>query len=358
MPLKARLRREFISGRFDLVGLGLMLALLCLLFYSDAYFLTLPNFKALGVAVSYHAILAAAQTVVIVAGLIDLSFTAILALCGIAAQKLLILGVPFSAIVFLVILFGMSLGLVNALVCVAGGVNPLIATIGTGLAFRGLAYIWLDLDTMPYFSDAAMNFIGNGFVLGLPVPILISAVVIGAIWTLMRFTRLGSRIYAMGGSEAATRLAGVSVARVKTLVFVLSGAAAAVGGLVHFAEWHSLPRCGSRRRIDGDCRSDPRGNCAGWGTRLGHRNIIGCACSRHYVKRDEPPGVDAFWQVFDGTTSSRRGHGRAAKPGTVAMKKPDQMSGRSPVRAHRTQPVEIRRRNDGARQCQHRNLFR
>ena len=232
-PLKARFRRAFISGRFDLAGLGLMLALLCLLFSAlTPYFLTLPNFKALGVAVSYHAILAAAQTVVIVAGLIDLSFTSILALCGIAAQKLLMLGVPFAVLVLVVILFGMLLGLVNALVCVAGGVNPLIATIGTGLAFRGLAYIWLDLDTMPYFSDPAMNFIGNGYVLGLPVPILISAAVIGAIWTLMRFTRLGSRIYAMGGSEAATRLAGVSVARVKTLVFVLSGAAAAMGGLI------------------------------------------------------------------------------------------------------------------------------
>jgi len=233
IPFKARIRRAFISGRFDLVGLGLTLALLCVLFSAlTPYFPTLPNIKALGVAVSYHAILAAAQTVVIVAGLIDLSFTSILALCGIAAQKLVILGVPFGGIVPAVLMFGMLLGLINALVCTAGGVNPLIATIGTGLAFRGLAYIWLDLDTMPYFSDTALNFVGNGVVLGLPLPMLISLAVIGAIWVLMRFTRLGSRIYAMGGSEAATRLAGVSISRVKTLVFVLSGASAAIGGLI------------------------------------------------------------------------------------------------------------------------------
>ena len=300
MPLKARLRREFISGRFDLVGLGLMLALLCLLFsILTPYFLTLPNFKALGVAVSYHAILAAAQTVVIVAGLIDLSFTAILALCGIAAQKLLILGVPFSAIVFLVILFGMLLGLVNALVCVSGGVNPLIATIGTGLAFRGLAYIWLDLDTMPYFSDAAMNFIGNGFVLGLPVPILISAVVIGAIWTLTRFTRLGSRIYAMGGSEAATRLAGVSVAQVKTLVFVLSGAAAAVGGLI----LTSLNGTAFPDAARGDELTVIAAVILG-GTALvgGRGSVIGTLLAVLVLgimsNGMNLLGVDAFWQVF------------------------------------------------------------
>src|SRR5215472_7648972 len=100
MPLRARLRRAFISGRFDLVGLSVVLAALCGVFATlTPFFLTFPNLKALGVAVSYNAILAAAQTVVIVGGLIDLSFTAILALCGIVAQKLLLLGAPFPLVV-------------------------------------------------------------------------------------------------------------------------------------------------------------------------------------------------------------------------------------------------------------------
>jgi ribose transport system permease protein len=233
MPFRAQLRRAFVSGHFDLVGLSIMLVALAVLFISlTPFFFTLPNLKALGVAVSYSAILAAAQTVVIVAGLIDLSFTSILALCGIAAQKLLILGAPFWVVVAGALLLGALLGLINAAVVVAGGVNPLIATIGTGLAFRGLAYIWLDLDSMPYFSDTALNFVGNGIILGFPVPMLLSIAVIGAIWFLMGFTRFGSRVYAMGGNETAARLAGVSVARVKTLVFVLSGVSAAIGGLV------------------------------------------------------------------------------------------------------------------------------
>src|SRR5215470_9776745 len=100
MPLRARLRRAFISGRFDLVGLSVVLVALGGLFTTlTTYFLTFANMKALSVAVSYNAILAAAQTVVIVSGLIDLSFTAVLALCGIAAQKLLLLGVPLPIVV-------------------------------------------------------------------------------------------------------------------------------------------------------------------------------------------------------------------------------------------------------------------
>jgi ribose transport system permease protein len=300
IPFKVRFRREFISGRFDLVGLGVVLSFLCVLFsVLTPYFPTLPNLKALGVAVSYHAILAAAQTVVIIAGLIDLSFTSILALCGIAAQKLFMLGVPFAIIVVAVILFGMLLGLVNALVCVVGGVNSLIATIGTGLAFRGLAYIWLDLETMPYFSDTALSFIGNGILLGLPVPMLISVAVIVAIWVLMRFTRLGSRIYAMGGSEAATRLAGVSVSRVKTFVFVLSGASASIGGLI----LTSLNGTAFPDAARGDELTVIAAVILG-GTALvgGRGSVIGTMLAVLVLgvmsNGMNLLGVDAFWQVF------------------------------------------------------------
>jgi ribose transport system permease protein len=233
MPLRARMRRAFISGRFDLVGLSVVLVALGGLFTTlTTYFLTFANMKALSVAVSYNAILAAAQTVVIVSGLIDLSFTAVLALCGIAAQKLLLLGVPLPIVVLGTLALGMCCGLLNAAICVAGGVNPLIATIGTGLALRGVAFIWLGLASMPYFDNTWLNFLGNGSLAGLPAPLILSVLVIVAIWVLMRFTRFGSHIYAMGGSEAATRLSGVSVTRLKTRVFVLSGAAGAVGGLL------------------------------------------------------------------------------------------------------------------------------
>lgn len=233
MPVRVRLRRAFVSGRFDLFGLSVMLAGLCVLFTTlSPFFMTAANIKALGVAVSYNAILAAAQTVVIISGLIDLSFTSILALCGIAAQKLLLLGMPFPIVLLGALALGACCGLINAAICVVGGVNPLIATIGTGLALRGVAFIWLDLYSMPYFSDTALNYLGNGVLLGLPAPMIISGAVILLIWILMRFTRFGSRVYAMGGSEAAARLAGVSVKQLKTLVFVLSGVAAAIGGLL------------------------------------------------------------------------------------------------------------------------------
>lgn len=302
MPTKALLRRAFVSARFELVGLSVVLAALVVLFtILTPYFLTFPNLKALGVAISYNAILAASQTVVIVAGLIDLSFTSVLALCGIASQKLVLIGAPFVVVVLGTLLLGMALGLVNAANCVIGGVNPLITTLGTGLAFRGLAYIWLDIDTdrMHYFDDTALNFLGNGSVLTVPTPILISGMVIFAVWVLLSFMRFGSRIYAMGGNESAAHLAGISVARLKTMVFVLSGAAAAVGGLLLTSlNGTAFPEAGRGDELmviaavilGGTALSGGRGSVIG--TTLAVL-VLGVMANGMNLL-----GIDAFWQVF------------------------------------------------------------
>jgi len=300
LPWRARLRRAFISGRFDLVGLSVVFVALCALFTTlTPYFLTFPNLKALGVAVSYSAILAAAQTIVIVSGLFDLSFTAVLALCGIVAQKLLLLGVPFPVVVLGTIAVGACCGLLNAAICVAGGVNPLIATIGTGLALRGLAFIWLGYGSMPYFSDSTLNFLGNGSVAGLPVPVILSVVVMVVIWVLMRSTRFGSRVYAMGGNEAATRLSGVSIAKLKTLVFVLSGVSAAIGGLLLTSlNGTAFPDAGRGDELviiaavilGGTALTGGRGSVIGTALAV---LLLGVLANGMNLL-----GIDAFWQVF------------------------------------------------------------
>ena len=300
LPWRVRLRRAFISGRFDLVGLSVAFVGLCVLFTTlTPYFLTFPNLKALGVAVSYSAILAAAQTLVIVSGLFDLSFTAVLALCGIVAQKLVLLGVPFPVVVLGTIAVGACCGLLNAAICVVGGVNPLIATIGTGLALRGLAFIWLGYGSMPYFSESTLNFVGNGSVAGMPFPVILSAVVMAAIWVLMRSTRFGSRIYAMGGNEIATRLSGVSITKLKTQVFVLSGVSAAIGGLLLTSlNGTAFPDAGRGDELviiaavilGGTALTGGRGSVIGTALAV---LLLGVLANGMNLL-----GIDAFWQVF------------------------------------------------------------
>jgi ribose transport system permease protein len=228
-----RTRAAFAFGNFESIGLLIGLVVLVTLFtIRSPYFLTLTNFKAIGVAISVTGILAAAQTIVIVSGSIDLSFASVLALCGIAAQKTLISGGSIVIVVAVSLLVGVACGLINAAICVAGGVNPLIATIGTSFAFRGMAFLWLEYETLPYFEDSSFNYIADGRIFGVPFPVILCGAIMAATWWFMRFTRFGFRVYAVGGNAPATRLAGVSVSRLRVMVFVLSGLSGAVGGLL------------------------------------------------------------------------------------------------------------------------------
>jgi ribose transport system permease protein len=179
------------------------------------------------------------------------------------------------------------------------GVNALIATIGTGLALRGAAYIWLNVDSMPYFMDTPLNYLGAGKVFGLPAPILLSVFVIVVISMVMRFTRFGARVYAMGGSESAARLAGVPVARLKSSVFVLSGVAAAIGGLLLTSlNGTAFPDAGKGDELTvvaavilgGTSLTGGRGSVVG--TMLAVL-VLGVMANGMNLL-----GVQAFWQVF------------------------------------------------------------
>src|SRR5207244_1764720 len=78
----------------------------------------------------------------------------------------------------------------------------------------------------------SLNWIGSGVLLGIKVPIIIMVVTAIVVGLVMKFTRFGTRVYALGGSEYATRMSGISIWRLRTLIYVLSGLSAAAGGIL------------------------------------------------------------------------------------------------------------------------------
>ena len=96
---------------------------------------------------------------------------------------------------------GVAVGLFNALIIVGVGVNPLVATIGTGFAIRGIAFIWTGGLAQDYFTDTWLNEVGNGEILGIRTPIVIAVSVFVVVALAMRFTRFGGRVYAIGGAS-------------------------------------------------------------------------------------------------------------------------------------------------------------
>jgi ribose/xylose/arabinose/galactoside ABC-type transport system permease subunit len=174
-------------------------------------------------------LVALGMTFVIVSGGIDLSVGSLVAVGGIAAAALTRYGsVPAVAGAVAVTA---ALGLGNGLVIVKARIQPFITTLATMIAAHGLALV-LTNEVAVRADRAATGFrwLGRGLIGPVPVPVLvlIFAFVVGAL--VLRHTRFGRHVYAVGDSEEAARLMGLDVGRVKLGVYVCSGALAGFAG--------------------------------------------------------------------------------------------------------------------------------
>src|SRR5690606_38383874 len=129
-------------------------------------------------------------------------------------------------------------------------VQPFVATLAMLTLGRGLTMLW----TKGYpVSSLGADFavIGTGWFLGIPIPVWISAVVTLLAALMMKKTKIGRYIYAIGGNERAARLSGIKVNRIKLLVYVLSGVLAAVGGIMVTSRLDSAqPNAGAGYELD------------------------------------------------------------------------------------------------------------
>lgn len=222
-------------SRIGIQNISLLIALVVLLAIFGALrpdvFFTPRNLINIGLAVTILGILAMAQTVVIVSGGLDISVGAIVGL----STMVLAVAVQQTGSIALGLLAGLGAGLlagaVNGLVIVYGPVNAVIATLGTMSAFRGLAYLINNGNSIPIQGDALRQ-LGIGTFLGLPFAIWLLVAVMAAFAVFMRETVVGRNIYALGGNQTVARLAGIPIRRYQVGIYAMSGAAAAVAGIV------------------------------------------------------------------------------------------------------------------------------
>lgn len=216
-------------------------------------FLTTGNMTILVKHVAINAILAIGMTFVILSGGIDLSVGSIAGLSGMIAGLLITQGIviaPLGVVVFphaslvivLALVAGMALGALNGVLVARLRVAPFIATLGVLYVARGAALLLSGGATYPNLSGSAdigntgFPWVGAGFLIGVPVPIWIMALVaVLAVFVATR-TPFGRQVYAVGGNERAAMMAGVQVRRVKLRVYAISGFCAALVGVLVAAQ--------------------------------------------------------------------------------------------------------------------------
>jgi ribose/xylose/arabinose/galactoside ABC-type transport system permease subunit len=210
--------------------------------------------------ITYNCILAVGQTFVIITAGIDLSVGSLVSLTGVAmalvANSLHIGGFALIAVTLLAgLAIGAAAGFINAVPVVKLNLPPFITTLAMMLMARGLSFKISHGRPIPLQSPDFTN-TGIGFFLGgatrslhmpgIPIPVIWMLVIVIACAVLLMRTRFGRYVFAIGGNEEAARLAGVNVARVKTMVYVISGMSAAVAGFLLMALFSSgSPQTGS-----------------------------------------------------------------------------------------------------------------
>lgn len=218
-----------------------------IIFYSlmQPAFLNVNNLLSILQAVSVVAILGVGVTVTLSVGGFDLSVGAVAASSVMAASYAMIVwGFDVWMTVPFVLVFGALVGLFNALLIVKLRVPDLLATLSTMFLLSGLqliptagrsiskGLILPDGSTAEGAYDPNFLAIGRSALAGVPVPVIVMAVVAIALFILTERTRVGRLLYATGGNEVAARLAGANTAKLKTWAYVISSILASLGGII------------------------------------------------------------------------------------------------------------------------------
>lgn len=221
------------SNYFSRYGILIALLVICILLsFATPYFFTAQNLVIVLRQVSINGILAIGVTFVIIAGGIDLSLGSVIALTGVIAASFAHPGTYPLLIPVLIGLFtGVLIGAINGLTITLGKVAPFIVTLGMMTIARGLALVLSNGRPVTNLSPG-FNFIGGGDLLYIPVPILLFGLVILISSVILKYTRIGRYVYAVGGNENAAKASGIRVSRVKLFAYIMCSALAGLAGIV------------------------------------------------------------------------------------------------------------------------------
>lgn len=224
-----------VLGEWRQLGIVAALLVTVLVFtLIDRDFFSGYNFVNIILQASITAILAIAETFVIITAGIDLSIGSALALSATVSGLLLLGGFSFPIVILGSLAAGAASGLLNGLIITVTRITPFVVTLGTMSIFSGLALIISGGQTVygvpPGFSDLLAGAIWH-----IPTPIVIALLVLVASALVMKTTKLGEYMIAIGGAREVARLAGINVAVFTAAAYVISSMLAAVGGMVTVA---------------------------------------------------------------------------------------------------------------------------
>lgn len=246
------MKNNIVEKVKEYVVVLMLLAVIVVFSIATPNFLQVKNLFNIARQVSMLGIVAACASFAMISGAMDLSVGSVVSFACVLTAELTVntnMSIPLACMI--AVAASAVLGMINGLIAVGLGVAPIIITLGTMTAYKGIAYLICGGISI-YGTPDAFRMLGQGYLFGIipiPVIILISVVVIVAF--ILNKTVFGRAVFALGGNDEAARLAGINVKKVRALLFAISGFGAGLAGVIMCSRLSSgVPNSGNGYEFD------------------------------------------------------------------------------------------------------------
>jgi inositol transport system permease protein len=220
-----------LSAFLSTFGITFVLLAICVISaFLSPVFLNIENLINVVRQVSIITIIAFGETMLIIAGMVDLAPGSVAALAGCVAIGTYLDTHSMLVAIAAAILVGTVTGAISGFVVTRYKVPSFIMTLAMMTVARGATYIYTN--GFPMYNIGGISVLGKGSIAGVPIPVVAMLVLALAFGVLLGRTRFGRYLYAIGGSEDAALAAGIKIMRIKLTAFIICGACSAFGGVL------------------------------------------------------------------------------------------------------------------------------
>jgi inositol transport system permease protein len=200
-------------------------------------FLTGANLSNVSRQIAVTTILAFGETILIICGMLDLSSGSVLALSGVLSVSVFKMTGSLPLAFFVAIFVAVFCNLINALMVTRFKTPPFIATLAMLAMARGAALLYTNGQNIYQIGDYTV--FGQGYIGFIPTPVVFMIVLFLATWYILKHTRFGRSLFAIGGNEEAANASGINVNRNKVYAFVVNGILVGVAGVLFMSRVNS-----------------------------------------------------------------------------------------------------------------------
>jgi ribose transport system permease protein len=295
-----------LSKLFKGKTLGIFIAYVLIflsLSIASPVFLTFSNIMTLMRQTVCTVLVALGMTFVIGMGAIDLSVGSIVGGCGVACAALIKADVNLGIVLVVVLLTGIFLGFFNGIVIAKIKLPPFIVTLATMSIIRGFIYVYTRAIPIYGLRNNSFLYIGQGMVGRVPFPVILAGIFVMVAWYLINRTKFGRYVLSVGSSEEVSGLVGISVSKIKILVYTLMGFCCALSGIILTSRLGSaMHEAGNGYEMDAIAATIIGGTSLSGGKAKLLGTVIGALIMSTVQNALTLLNIDVFWhQVVKGT---------------------------------------------------------